>query len=145
MARLLEELTPEEKASLVTYIIRKKNGELIGEWADIVDEYDLEISGDTLRKAGVGVKLAYDAGMLGETEANVPPEDGVEYIERQKMRDLVRENNKVYRATARDELLREAVQDAVKKAGIYHAAFVDRDYRTEYQCHGRMERHSGLG
>lgn len=130
MARLLEELTTEEKAALVTDVLQKKNGELASDWADIVDEYNLEISGDTLRKAGVGVKLVYDAGMIG-AQPNIPPEDGVDYIERQKMRDLVRENNKVYRATARDELLREAVQDAVKKAGIYQAAFVDRDDRTD--------------
>lgn len=129
MARLLEELSIEEKAGLVMDVLSKKNGELLSDWADLVDEYDLEISGDTLRKAGVGVKLAYDAGMIGTQ--NVPPDDGVEYIERQKMRDLVRENNKVYRATARDELLREAVQDAVKRAGIFSGAFADRGDRTD--------------
>lgn len=64
MPRLLEEMNAEEKAGLVYDILRKKNGEISDEWADIVDAYDLDTSAETLRKAGVGVKLAYDAGVV---------------------------------------------------------------------------------
>ena len=135
MARLLEELTTEEKQNLVDDILRKKNGELKTEWADIVDEYDLDMSGDTLRKAGVGIKLADDAGMVGKsivptvwtktddsvhteiTSTEICLNDPDNYTGRQMMRDLVRENNKVYRAESRDRLLREAVENAVK---LYH-------------------------
>ena len=129
MPRLLEEMNAEEKAGLVYDILRKKNGEISDEWADIVDAYDLDTSAETLRKAGVGVKLAYDAGvvrtlgvpavMMGvkEDQQNLQDADDPDYIERQKMRDLVRERNKVYRATARDELLREAVVDAIVRTG----------------------------
>ena len=139
MARLLEELTAGEKQDLVYDMVRKKTGELADEWADIVTTYDLDMSGDTLRKAGVGVKLAYDAGILRDEAEPVaqavmtgaPPEcenvdeqiGDPDYVARQKLRDLVRENNKVYRATARDELLREAVRDAVEKLGTYTPVF----------------------
>jgi predicted phosphodiesterase len=95
------------------------------------------MSGDTLRKAGVGVKLAYDANvlrsrdeapqiMMGVTEDQQTVEENpsfrdeaVDYIQRQKLRDLARENNKVYRAEARDALLREAVIDAARTHGVY--------------------------
>lgn len=139
MARLLEELTAGEKQDLVYDIVRKKTGELADEWADIVTTYDLDMSGDTLRKAGVGVKLAYDAGILRDEAEPVaqavmtgaPPEcenvdeqiGDPDYVARQKLRDLARENNKVYRATARDELLREAVRDAAEKLGHYVPVF----------------------
>ena len=66
MSRLLEELTREEKSDLVYDIYKKKTGELDDEWADIVENYDLDMSGETLRKAGVGVKLAYDAGVVAD-------------------------------------------------------------------------------
>lgn len=139
MARLLEELTEGEKQDLVYDMIRKKNGELDEEWADIVANYELDMSGDTLRKAGVGVKLAYDAGVVMEQNAQavmmgVTPDqqtvDPTGYAERQKMRDLVRENNKVYRAEARDALLREAVREAAVAAGVFDKVF-DIDAQTQ--------------
>lgn len=143
MSRLLEELTREEKSDLVYDIYKKKTGELDDEWADIVENYDLDMSGETLRKAGVGVKLAYDAGvvadhdgtkmMLGVPAEEISDESG--YIERQKMRDLARENNKVYRAAARDGLLREAVRDAAKAAGQFEYAFGEREMTTDLSVH----------
>lgn len=134
MARLLDELTQVEKADLVSDMIKKKKGELDTDWAEIVENFGLDMNGDTLRKAGVGVKLVYDAGMLNEERdepqimMGVPAEghdavDDLSYVERQKLRDLARENNKVYRAEARDQLLREAVIDAVKHIGGIRFAF----------------------
>ena len=143
MSRLLEELTREEKSDLVYDIYKKKTGELDDEWADIVENYDLDMSGETLRKAGVGVKLAYDAGVVADPDGTrmmlgVPVEeisDESGYIERQKMRDLARENNKVYRAAARDGLLREAVRDAAKAAGQFEYAFGEREMTTDLSVH----------
>lgn len=79
----------------------------------MIEDYALDMKADTLRKAGVGIKLANDAGMIGA--------EG--YVERQKMRDLINENNKVYRATARDDLLREAIASAISKLPANQAAF----------------------
>lgn len=71
------------------------------------------MSPETLRKAGVGIKLVADADMLranGESTVSYMS-DG--YVERQKMRDLTAQVNKMYRAEARDELLRETIAEAV--------------------------------
>lgn len=65
---------------------------------------------ETLRKAGVGVKLVADADMLHESDV-ADMSDG--YIERQKMRDLAAQVNAMYRKEARDELLRETITEAV--------------------------------
>ena len=142
MARLLEEMRTDEKQRLVRDMVLKKNGELEDEWSDIVASYDLDMSGDTLRKAGVGIKLAYDAGMIQEPAASrvmmgvtedqqTYAPDGAGYIERQKLRDLARENNKVYRAEARDALLREAVLDAARQSGIFRKAFDANEEETD--------------
>lgn len=108
MSKLLEELTAQEKKDLVGAVIDKKSGLSDRDWCEIVDDFDLGINAETLRKAGVGIKLAADAGMLGE--ANTA--NG--YIERQKLRDLARQVNAAYRTQSRSELLREAVREAVK-------------------------------
>lgn len=107
MSRLLEELTAQEKKDLIGAIEAKKNGLSDKDWSEIVEEYDLGINAETLRKAGVGIKLAADAGMLGGTGEN-------SYIERQKVRDLTRQVNQMYRIQSRSELLRETIREAVK-------------------------------
>lgn len=56
MGRLLEELSQEEKGELTKAIINKKRGMLDVEWSELVDEFDLDVTADTLRKAGVGAK-----------------------------------------------------------------------------------------
>lgn len=72
------------------------------------EEYKLDISPDTLRKAAVGIQLAYAAKVI--------PEDYTcGYAGRQMARDLAAQVNGVYRKEAKDELLREAVQYAVSK------------------------------
>lgn len=118
MSRLLEELTAQEKKNLIGAIEEKKNGLSDKDWSEIVEEYDLAINAETLRKAGVGVKLAADAGMLGGTGEN-------SYIERQKVRDLTKQVNQMYRTQSRSELLREAIREAVKalpRMAIYERA-----------------------
>lgn len=70
----------------------------------------MAVNAETLRKAGVGIKLAADAGLL--TDEN--PGERAGYIERQKMRDLSRQVNTVYRNESRSELLRETIERAVK-------------------------------
>lgn len=94
-------MSTQEKRNLVTEIGLKKNGQSDKEWAQLRDEFDLEMSPDTLRKAGVGVKLVSDAN------------EG--YIERQKMRDMTAQVNAMYRSEARDQLLREEISVAVDK------------------------------
>lgn len=83
------------------------------DWSEICDEYDLDINAETLRKAGVGIKLASDAKMLNEEQtANIHvSSDG--YVDRQKMRDLARQVNTAYRQEARSELLRETIREAI--------------------------------
>ena len=108
MGRQLEELGAQEKRDLVEEITLKKTGRSDKDWIDLRDEYDLDISPDTLRKAGVGIKLAVDADMLGKAESS-------SYLERQKMRDLTANVNAMYRKEARSELLREEVAAAIAK------------------------------
>lgn len=63
-----------------------------------------------MRKAGVGIKLAADAQMIGSARTDLS--NG--YVERQKMRDLTKQVNAMYRTESRSELLREQIDDAVK-------------------------------
>lgn len=111
MGRLLEEQTSIEKKDLVSCIEQKKSGELDLDWSEIVESFDLSMNAETLRKAGVGVKLVSDAGMLGEPAVS-DMSDG--YIERQKVRDLTRQVNEAFRSESRAELLRETVAEAIK-------------------------------
>lgn len=111
MSCSLEELSVAEKIELVKQIADKKQGRSDSDWSEICDFFDLDINADTLRKAGVGIKLAEDAGMLsGKTKAN-DVSNG--YVERQKMRDLQRQVNAMYRSESRSELLREEIKSAV--------------------------------
>lgn len=109
MSRLLEELTAQEKKNLVCAIEEKKNGIGDKDWSELVEEFDLGINAETLRKAGVGIKLAADAGML---DGDGTLENG--FIERQKIRDLTRQVNQMYRVQSRSELLRETIREAVR-------------------------------
>ena len=110
MSCSLDELSAKNKAALVRDILLKKQGLLDDDWADLCVRYDLNINADTLRKAGVGVKLAADAS------ASSPKPDDISagYIDRQKMRDLTKNANSLFRTESRSELLRETVTEAVK-------------------------------
>ena len=107
MSYTLDELSREDKKRLVGDMVDKKCGASGKEWAALCEEYQLECNPETLRKAGVGVKLYRDAM---EDEA----QDGG-YMERQKIRDLTRKLNELYRAQSRSELLRETVAEAARR------------------------------
>lgn len=106
MSYSLEELSASEKAKLVKIILQKKQGLLDQDWTEICEQFDLNISADTLRKAGVGIKLASEAGSL--------PDISNGYVDRQKIRDLTKNVNDLLRTESRSELLRETVIEAVK-------------------------------
>lgn len=111
MARQIDELTTQEKRDLVYEIGLKKSGRSDKDWIELRNEFDLEMSPETLRKAGVGVKLVSDANISSG------------YGERQKMRDMTAQVNAMYRKEARDELLREEIFSAVEKLSPLHSLF----------------------
>lgn len=112
MARLIEELDLKEKQMLVQEVLDKKNGNYDKDWAEIVSDYDLAFSPDTLRKAGVGIKLASDAGMdFGNDDRE---EIDRNFVERQKMYDLQRGIRKDMREFSRTELICETIREAIK-------------------------------
>ena len=80
-----------------------------------------------MRKAGVGIKLAADAQMIGSARTDLS--DG--YVERQKMRDLTKQVNAMYRTESRSELLREQIAEAVKNLPTFsitaHASFPEKN------------------
>lgn len=57
-----------EKKNLVWLIEQKKAGEVDIDWQEICAQYDLDMNVETLRKAGVGIKLASDACLLNDTD-----------------------------------------------------------------------------
>ena len=92
-------------------IAAKKRGDVDIDWSEICAQFDLSVNAETLRKAGVGIKLAADVQMLGESN-KIDLSSG--YVERQKMRDLTKQVNAMYRTESRSELLREQIAYAVK-------------------------------
>ena len=82
MAKQIDELSVQEKRDLVAEIEKKKNGRSDKDWVELRDEFDLEMSPETLRKAGVGVKLVADANVTDN-----------KYAERQKLRDMTAQVN----------------------------------------------------
>ena len=114
MSRSIESLNVKEKASLVQEVLDKKNGVLDKDWCDMVVDYGLDCSPETLRKAGVGVKLASDSGMCfpSGVAGTRDPMDG--YVERQKLYDLQREIRKDLREQSRSDLIREQIREAVR-------------------------------
>lgn len=91
------------------------------DWSEICSDFDLNISADTLRKAGVGIKLADDACMIGRENA----ENDLErisngFVDRQKIRDLTSKVNSIYRSESRNELMRESISSAIKALPEIH-------------------------
>ena len=112
MSRYIEELGQDEKQALVHEVLDKKNGYGDRDWSEIVEDFDLECSPDTLRKAGVGIKLASDAGMIaGDVDM-----DNVDrnFVERQKLYDIQRGIRKDMREFSRTELICEYIREAIK-------------------------------
>lgn len=112
MSRSIEQLDSMEKWELVQEILDKKTGNSDMDWSEIVSTFDLECSPETLRKAGVGVKLASDAGMKFMPEQK----DDVDrnFMERQKMYDIQRGIRKDMRELSRTELLCEQIREAIQ-------------------------------
>ncbi len=112
LARLIEQLDGVEKWELVQEILDKKSGKSDRDWAEIVKDFDLECSPETLRKAGVGVKLSSDAGMrfTQEAQENI----NREFVERQKMYDIQRNIRKDMREFSRTELICETIREAIR-------------------------------
>ncbi len=104
----------------VRLILEKLVNGLDIDWFELSRLEGFDCTPDHLRRIGKGVELVYDAGLLASEprDAAVSPDDsGLESIriEKQKMWDLRREVNEHYRATARDELLRESVCAAARE------------------------------
>ena len=112
MGRLIEQLDSMEKWELVQEILDKKSGDSDRDWSEIVADFDLDCSPETLRKAGVGVKLASDSGMkfTQEIQENI----NRSFVERQKMYDVQRGIRKDMREFSRTELLCEYIREAIK-------------------------------
>lgn len=115
MGRSIESLNIKEKADLVQEVLDKKTGVLDKDWCDMVMDYDLDCNPETLRKAGVGIKLASDAGMCFPTDGAGTRDVMDGYVERQKLYDLQREIRKDLREQSRSEMLRELIQKAIEK------------------------------
>ena len=112
VSRFIEQLDVKEKQMLVQEILDKKNGSYDRDWSEIVSEYDLACSPDTLRKAGVGIKIASDAGMdFGEEDREAIDRN---FVERQKMYDLQRGIRQDMREFSRTELICEQIREAIK-------------------------------
>ena len=105
----------KEKAELVQLVLDKKNGGCDIDWRDIVQDFNLDCSSETLRKAGVGVKLAEDAGMAFPKDGAGTRDVMDGYVERQKLYDLRREVRKDLREQSRSEMLREMIRDAIRE------------------------------
>lgn len=112
LGRLFDQLAEQEKQSLVQEILDKKAGLNDKDWGEIADDYDLAYNSETLRKAGVGVKLASDAGMSFQRKDQCAIDTG--YMERQKLYDIQKGIRKDLREQSRSELLREQIRDAIK-------------------------------
>ena len=111
--RSIESLNVKEKEDLVQQVLDKKNGGCDIDWRDIVEDFQLDCSPETLRKAGVGVKLAEDAGMCFPADIAGTRDVMDGYVERQKLYDLRREVRKDLREQSRSEMLRELIRDAI--------------------------------
>lgn len=120
---------------MVSCIEQKKQGDVDLDWVEMCEAFDLGVNAETLRKAGVGIKLASDAGMLGvSTTEDIS--DG--YIERQKLRDLTRQANVAFRSEARGELLRETIEDSIRRLAPIGAP----SYAPKASYNSRPERKS---
>lgn len=129
MSRPIDSLNLKEKAALVQEVLDKKNGVLDKDWGDMVIDYDLECNPETLRKAGVGIKLASDAGMSFPLSVAGTHDAMDGYVDRQKLYDLQREIRKDLREQSRSELIREMIKRSI--AELPEIKFPDIEYVAE--------------
>ena len=115
MSRSIESLNVKEKADLVQTVLDKKRGLNDTDWCDIVKDYDLDCNPETLRKAGVGIKIASDSGMKFPCGGDGTRDAMDGYVERQKLYDLQREIRKDLREQSRSELIREQIRRSISE------------------------------
>lgn len=137
MSRSIEQLDVKEKQELVQCILDKKKGLNDTDWCDIVSDYDLDVSSETLRKAGVGVKMAEDAGMVFPVGGEFTRSAMDGYVERQKLYDLHRDIRKDLREQSRSELIREMIRDAIWNLPKIETK-VDLDIHNVYAPHHEL-------
>ena len=113
MSCSLETLDTQKRQELVQQILDKKEGRNDKDWVEIVEEYDLDCNPETLRKAGVGIKLANDAGMAFQKETQNNIDRG--FVDRQKLYDMQRGIRKDMRELSRTELICEQIQRAIQE------------------------------
>lgn len=91
---------------LVLAIWNKVQGISDLDWSEIAEQFHLSMHPDTLRKAGVGIKMAADAGMLAVTNYRD------QYVAKKQFFDQRREYNAVLAKEARAENLAEYLREA---------------------------------
>lgn len=110
MSRYTTKLDQHETQLLVQDLVDKKQGKCFKTWQEIIDEYNLGCSEDIIRKIGIGVQLAKEAGLLLNLNGSLDRD----YIERQKIRDIQKDIRKDMRELSRTELICEQIQNAIK-------------------------------
>lgn len=133
MSRSQEDQSIHEKKDLVDAINKKKNGQVDKDWSEIRDEFDLNLNTETLRKAGVGIKLASDANMIQDALSPTINDLSGGYVERQKIRDQTGKVNEIYRSEARSELIRETIAQAIKGLPEIELQYAPRVYEWDIE------------
>ena len=110
MSRLFEELSQDELRSLILEVSDKRRKASPKSWDDIIDEFDIECSNDTIRKVAVGIELAQNAGM----KFDIFDDESRQYVERQKVYDTQKNFRQDLREFSRTELICERIKEAVK-------------------------------
>lgn len=119
-----ENISPE----LIKDMYLKVNGELDIDWYEISTKHGLSMSSDSIRRAGVGIKLAAQAGVLdfSEREVEAPPpsisEKGTQerdaiYKAKRELYDQRREYNAILAKEARTEHLHGIIAEAANNLG----------------------------
>ena len=87
---------------IVYDIYEKASGLSDMDWSEICEKHNLQCHPDTLRKAGVGIRLAAEAGVLDFSTPEMKEYDEI-YKEKQKFYDQRREYNGELRKEARED------------------------------------------
>lgn len=96
----------KEEKKLIFDIMEKATGKSDMDWIEIRDAYGLECHPETLRKAGVGIKMAAEAGCLSFEKSDI--DDYAElFIAKKQFYDQRREYNKLLTEEARQRHVSE--------------------------------------
>lgn len=113
LGRYIEQLSLEEKQALIQELLDKRNRKNKKLYQDIVDEYDLLMTSEAVRKYGRGIEFAYDAGMRLNVSDQLHMDKN--YVERQKLYDVQRQIKKEMREFSRTELICEHIGNSIKE------------------------------